>query len=90
MKVLNFDLQTMGEKWLLQLNAMDEFCNNAYENSRIYREKTKMWHDKHISRHNFMANKKFYIILVFDYFLVNYIQDGRDCSKQHKSILMEQ
>jgi len=58
MKLLNFDLQTAHEKRLLQLNEMDEFLNNAYENARIYKEKTTMWHDKHISRHEFMVGQK--------------------------------
>ena len=41
MKLLNFDLQTAGEKRLLQLNEMKEFHSNAYENARIYKEWTK-------------------------------------------------
>jgi len=45
MKMLNFDLQTAGEKRLLQINEMKEFRNNAYENARIYKERTKKWHD---------------------------------------------
>ena len=48
MNLLNFDLQTTGEKRLLQLNEMDEFCNNAYENTGMYKERTNIWHDKHI------------------------------------------
>ena len=58
MKLLNFDLQTMGEKWLLQLNKMDEFHNNTYKNDQIYKKKTKMWHDKHISWWKFMIGQK--------------------------------
>ncbi|KAL5540988.1 hypothetical protein UlMin_043785 [Ulmus minor] len=30
-----------GEKRLLQMNEMEEFWNNAYENAKIYKEKTK-------------------------------------------------
>ncbi|KAL5579905.1 hypothetical protein UlMin_012347 [Ulmus minor] len=40
-KLLNFDLQAAGEKRLLQMNEMEEFRNNAYENAKIYKEKTK-------------------------------------------------
>ena len=58
MKFLNFDLQTAVEKQLLQLNKMDKFRNNAYKNTRIYKEKTKIWHDKHISRCKFMVGQK--------------------------------
>ena len=37
----NFDMQTAGEKRLLQLNEMEEFHNNGYENAKIYKERTK-------------------------------------------------
>lgn len=56
--MLNFDLQTAGEKWLLQLNEIDEFHNNAYENALIYIERTKIWHDKHISRGESVMGQK--------------------------------
>ncbi|PIN24288.1 DNA-directed DNA polymerase [Handroanthus impetiginosus] len=38
---LNFDMQAAEEKRLLQLNEMDEFRLQAYENAKIYKEKTK-------------------------------------------------
>ena len=50
MKLLNFDMQTTGEKKLLQLNEIEEFRNNTYENAKIYKERTKRWHDKCIMR----------------------------------------
>ena len=46
---LNMDMQAMSEKRLLQLNKLDEFRNNSYENTKIYKEKTKACHDKHIT-----------------------------------------
>ena len=52
-KKFNFDLKAAGEKRLLQLNEMDEFRNDAYENAKICKERTKNWHDKHILRHEF-------------------------------------
>ncbi|KAL5550354.1 hypothetical protein UlMin_000530 [Ulmus minor] len=42
-----------GEKRLLQMNEMEEFRNNAYENAKIYKEKTKKWHDRHIQKRDF-------------------------------------
>ena len=42
---------------MLQLSELDEFCNKAYENARIYKEKTKAWHDKHIARNEFEAGQ---------------------------------
>jgi hypothetical protein len=31
----------VGEKWFLQINEMDEFRNEAYDNAKIYKERTK-------------------------------------------------
>ena len=47
------DSTVAGEKQMLQLNELDEFRNEAYENARIYKENTKAWHDKHIMRKEF-------------------------------------
>ena len=30
------------------MNELDELKKNAYDGSRIYKEKTKAWHDKHL------------------------------------------
>ncbi|CAL1376836.1 unnamed protein product [Linum trigynum] len=62
-KKLNFDLKTAGEKRLLQLNELDEIRLNAYENARIYKEKTKKWHDHHILRREFKVGEK---VLLFN------------------------
>ena len=39
--MLNMDNKVDGEKRMLQLSELDEFRNEAYENARIYKEKTK-------------------------------------------------
>ena len=57
-KKLNFDMQLAGAKQLLQLNEMDEFHQEAYENAKIYKEWTKAWHDKHILRRKFIPGQK--------------------------------
>ncbi|KAI5349902.1 hypothetical protein L3X38_002793 [Prunus dulcis] len=62
-KTLNFDMDAVGEKRMLQLNEMDEFHNEAYENAKIYKERTKAWHDKHIVRKEFHAGQK---VLLFN------------------------
>ena len=51
------DSKLAGEKRLLQLNELDEFLNEAYENARIYKEKTKAWHDKNIMRREFATGQ---------------------------------
>ncbi|XP_050217928.1 uncharacterized protein LOC126668794 [Mercurialis annua] len=40
-KKLNFYFKTAGKKRLLQLNELDEFRFMAYENAKLYKEKTK-------------------------------------------------
>ena len=57
------DSTLAGEKRLLQLSELDEFRNEAYENARIYKEKTKAWHDKHITRKEFTAGQQ---VLLFN------------------------
>ena len=32
---------------MIQLNELDELRQNTYDSLRIYKEKTKAWHDKH-------------------------------------------
>jgi len=47
-KFLNFDLQHAGGKRLNQLNELDELRLEEYESTKLYKERTKKWHDKHI------------------------------------------
>ena len=55
--MLNTGRKLAGEKRTLHLSELDEFRNEAYENSRIYKEKTKAWHNKHIARKEFKAGQ---------------------------------
>ena len=48
----------MGQKRLLQLNEMDEMRLDAYESARIYKEKTKKWHDKKIQQRCFEPDQQ--------------------------------
>nr|GEY11026.1 retrovirus-related Pol polyprotein from transposon TNT 1-94 [Tanacetum cinerariifolium] len=48
LKHANFDLLTAGNHWKVQLNKLNEPCDQAYENSLIYKEKTKRIHDSKI------------------------------------------
>ena len=56
-KFLIFDLTAAGKRRTLQLNEMAEFRQEAYKNAKIYKEKTKRWHDKHIMRKEFHVNQ---------------------------------
>ncbi|GJX14137.1 reverse transcriptase domain-containing protein [Tanacetum coccineum] len=46
LKNYNPDLIAAGEKRMFQLHELDELRHQAYENSRLYKERTKVWHDK--------------------------------------------
>ena len=40
------------------MNELKELRNEAYNNARIYKEKTKMWHDQKIMRREFKAGEQ--------------------------------
>nr|GEY17646.1 reverse transcriptase domain-containing protein [Tanacetum cinerariifolium] len=48
LKHTNFDLQTTGDHRKVQLNELNTLCDQAYENSLIYKEKMKRIHDSKI------------------------------------------
>ena len=52
-KKLNCDFQVAKEKRFLQMNELEELRNEAYDNARIYKDKTKKLHDKKIIRREF-------------------------------------
>nr|GEU74824.1 reverse transcriptase domain-containing protein [Tanacetum cinerariifolium] len=53
LKHANFDLLTAGDHRKVQLNELNELRDQAYENSLIYKEKTKRIHDSKIKDHVF-------------------------------------
>ena len=55
---LNFDLPTAGNYRKLQLSELEELRNEAYENAKIYKERTKLFHDKSILRKSFSSGDK--------------------------------
>ena len=62
-KKLNFDFKAANEERLLQLNELEEMRNEAYDNARIYKDKTKNWHDQKILRREFKAGDQ---VLLFN------------------------
>ena len=60
----------MEKKRMLQLNELDEFRLQAYENNKMYKEKVKRWHDRGlVLKKFFQGNKFFYSTLVSVFFL---------------------
>ncbi|GJV38545.1 reverse transcriptase domain-containing protein [Tanacetum coccineum] len=58
LKHANFDLMTAGDHRKVQLNELNELRDHAYENSLIYKEKTKRIHDSKIKNHIFNVSDR--------------------------------
>ncbi|GJR07381.1 reverse transcriptase domain-containing protein [Tanacetum coccineum] len=48
LKQCNMDQTLASESRLMQLNGLAELRDGAYENTRIYKERTKKWHDSRL------------------------------------------
>ncbi|CAN6472347.1 unnamed protein product [Victoria cruziana] len=60
-KRFNFDMTKAGENRKLKLSELEELRNDAYESSRIAKERMKAFHDKHIGRKIFEPGQKVWI-----------------------------
>ena len=60
-KKLNLSLEAAGKHRILQLHELQELRNEAYENSRLYKEKMKTFHDKHLRRWNFFEGQRVWL-----------------------------
>ncbi|CAL9025000.1 unnamed protein product [Prunus brigantina] len=52
-KKLNFDLDKAGHVRKFQLNELEELRHESYENAKLYKERTKSYHDRNIQRKEF-------------------------------------
>ncbi|CAJ2657161.1 unnamed protein product [Trifolium pratense] len=62
-KSCNMGMQEAGKERKLQLQQLEELRPEAYESSRIYKEKTKHFHDKMIYRKEFSVGQQ---VLLFN------------------------
>ncbi|CAN6476557.1 unnamed protein product [Victoria cruziana] len=60
-KNFNFDMDKAGEKRKLDLSELEEIRNDAYESSKIFKEKMKAFHDKKILRKDFELGQKVWV-----------------------------
>ncbi|XP_058185723.1 uncharacterized protein LOC131302946 [Rhododendron vialii] len=60
-KKFNFDMATAGLHRKLQLAELEELRNEAYDSARIYKDRTKAFHDKHIVRKSFEVGQKVWL-----------------------------
>lgn len=56
--MFNFNLDAAGLTRKLQLNELAEIRNEAYESSKIYKERMKVFHDRNILRKTFKPLQK--------------------------------
>ncbi|GJX23817.1 reverse transcriptase domain-containing protein [Tanacetum coccineum] len=63
LKHANFNLKTVGDHRKLQLNKLNELRDQAYENSLIYKERTKKLHDSKIKNSIFNVGDR---VLLFN------------------------
>ena len=56
-------MNASGNNRLLVLIELDKLRTNAYENAKIYKERTKTWHDKHIVHKEFKPGQR---VLLFN------------------------
>ena len=59
----NMDFEAAGTKRKMQLSELDEWHEKAYHNAKIYKERTKRWHDKRIKKNEFTLGDK---VLIFN------------------------
>nr|GEW38746.1 reverse transcriptase domain-containing protein [Tanacetum cinerariifolium] len=61
LKHAKFDLKTAGDHRKVQINELNELHDQAYENSLIYKEKTKRLHDSKIKNRVFNIGDKVFL-----------------------------
>ncbi|XP_070017593.1 uncharacterized protein [Nicotiana sylvestris] len=57
LRQLNLDMETSGTKRVIGLHELEEFRFQAFESSRLYKERMKLMHNKHIMDHNFKSEE---------------------------------
>jgi len=62
-KMLNYDFTEASDERRLQLSELEEIRAEAYESARSYKERAKLFHDKHILRKEFAPGMK---VLLYD------------------------
>jgi len=60
-KHVNMDLDEAGVARKLQLSELEELRQEAYESSKLYKDKTKAFHDRHIVRKSFKVGQKVWL-----------------------------
>jgi hypothetical protein len=82
-KKWNMDLKAAGTKSKIQIGELEEWRKKAYHSAKLYKERTKRWHDKRIKIKQFKPGDKvllfnFSLTLTFIYLvMVSFIVSGK-------------
>jgi predicted GH43/DUF377 family glycosyl hydrolase len=82
-KKWNMDLKAAGTKSKIQIGELEEWREKAYHSAKLYKERTKRWHDKRIKIKQFKPGDKvllfyFSLTLTFIYLvMVSFIVSGK-------------
>jgi hypothetical protein len=57
-KKLNMDLKAAGTKRKIQIAELEEWRKKAYHSAKLYKERTKRWHDKRVNTKQFKPGDK--------------------------------
>ena len=49
-KKWNMDLELAGQNQKMQISELEEWREKAYHNAKLYKQRTKRWHDKRIKK----------------------------------------
>ncbi|GJT91058.1 reverse transcriptase domain-containing protein [Tanacetum coccineum] len=91
LKQCNMDLMLASKSRLMQLNEIAELRDGAYENTRIYKERTKKWHDSRLR-----GDKDFNVgdkVLLYNYRLkngLNFKVNGQRLKKYYEGNIDEE
>ena len=89
-KELNYDFKLAGEKRLFDIRSLDEWRTQAYETTKLFKEKVKIWHDKRIQKREFKVGE--YVIctsLVSDSLQENSSQNRKELMLLRRFIGLE-
>ena len=63
LKFLNFDSNAASEHRKIQFHELEELRVQGFENSKLYKKRAKIYHDKKLSKRNFQPSQQ---VLLFN------------------------
>ncbi|XP_009788562.2 uncharacterized protein [Nicotiana sylvestris] len=70
LRQLNLDMETAGTNRVTRLHELEEFRFQAFGSARLYKERMKLMHDKHIVDRNFKSGE---LVLLYNSRLILFL-----------------